>query len=141
MQSTQKGFTLIELMIVVAIIGILAAIATAQYQRFIAKSQVAEGLNLLGGVKAVIEYEWAQSAEFPSDAQLSNWGVKNSGIYVDSINSDVANKQISALFKSTGTSGLIKNKTIVFEQLADGSWSCQVTPSSIDVSLLPSVCE
>ena len=49
--NAQKGFTLIELMIVVAIIGILAAIAIPAYQNYIARSQATEAINLLGGLK------------------------------------------------------------------------------------------
>ncbi|MDH0666627.1 pilin [Acinetobacter junii] len=51
MNTMQKGFTLIELMIVVAIIGILAAIAIPAYQNYIARSQATEAINLLGGLK------------------------------------------------------------------------------------------
>ena len=53
--NAQKGFTLIELMIVVAIIGILAAIAIPQYQNYIAKSQVSRVMSESGGLKTVVE--------------------------------------------------------------------------------------
>ncbi|WP_155240129.1 pilin, partial [Kingella kingae] len=57
MKTMQKGFTLIELMIVIAIIGILAAIALPAYQDYTARAQVSEGFSLAGGAKsALTEY-------------------------------------------------------------------------------------
>ncbi len=66
MKTMQKGFTLIELMIVVAIIGILAAIAIPAYQDYTIRSQVTEGLNLAGAVKAEVAEFYAQNGAWPT---------------------------------------------------------------------------
>jgi type IV pilus assembly protein PilA len=66
MKTMQKGFTLIELMIVVAIIGILAAIAIPAYQNYTIRAQVTEGLSLADGWKTSIAEFYAQNGTFPS---------------------------------------------------------------------------
>jgi type IV pilus assembly protein PilA len=71
----QKGFTLIELMIVVAIIGILAAIAIPAYQDYTIRAQVTEGLNLAGAVKAAIAEDYANEGAWPAD--LTDAGLDN----------------------------------------------------------------
>ena len=68
MKSLQKGFTLIELMIVIAIIGILAAIAIPAYQNYTIRSQVTEGLSLADGFKTSISEYYDQNGAFPVNA-------------------------------------------------------------------------
>ena len=77
MKTIQKGFTLIELMIVVAIIGILAAIAIPAYQDYTVRSQVTEGLNLAGAVKAAVAERFAQRGEWPTT--LTELGIVDAG--------------------------------------------------------------
>jgi type IV pilus assembly protein PilA len=85
--KNQKGFTLIELMIVVAIIAILAAIAISQYQDYVIRSQVSEGSSLADGVKTAVGEYYNNRGRFPMSNQSAGLALPTSikGEYVSSI--------------------------------------------------------
>ncbi len=108
MKSIQKGFTLIELMIVVAIIGILAAIAIPAYQDYTVRSQVTEGLNLASDTKAAVAEIYAQTGDFDgidSGTQGIADGDDKSGKYVQSV--AVANGVITITFGNDSSDAIL----------------------------------
>jgi type IV pilus assembly protein PilA len=105
MKLVQKGFTLIELMIVVAIIGILAAIAIPAYQDYTIRSQVTEGLTLAGAAKAAVSESFSQTGSAPNDrteAGMSPLGNDTQGKYVTSV--DVAQGTITITYGNEANS-------------------------------------
>jgi type IV pilus assembly protein PilA len=87
-KSVQKGFTLIELMIVVAIIGILAAIAIPAYQDYTVRAQVTEGLNLAGAAKAAVAEAYSNTGNAPAnrtEAGMSATATDTNGKYVTQV--------------------------------------------------------
>jgi type IV pilus assembly protein PilA len=113
LKQVQQGFTLIELMIVVAIIGILAAIAIPAYQDYTIRSQVTEGLNLASDLKAGVAEWYAQEGDYPATLTqlgISGGATAKSGKYVQQI--DVAAGVI------TITYGLQANSNIVGQRLS-----------------------
>ena len=85
MKKVQQGFTLIELMIVVAIIGILAAIAIPAYQDYTIRAQVSEGINLASGAKAAIAEYFMDSGNLPSSNAAAGLEPTITGNYVTGV--------------------------------------------------------
>ena len=116
-KAMQKGFTLIELMIVVAIIGILAAIAIPAYQDYTARAQVSEGLSLAGGMRTVQE-ERMQTRTRLLGADARTEGIDDNGdVFADGAGayvSSVATSSEGAIqvtMKATGIAGPIQGAT------------------------------
>src|SRR4249919_2786137 len=98
--KTQKGFTLIELMIVVAIIAILAAIAISQYQDYVIRSQVSEGSSLADGVKTALGEFVNNRGYFPPANSSAGLATSTSikGQYVGDVNVGTTTGTIVATF-------------------------------------------
>ncbi len=132
MKNLQKGFTLIELMIVVAIIGILAAIAIPAYQDYTIRAQVSEGMNLAAAAKAAVSESFLNRGEAPADrptAGMSANATDTQGKYVSSV--AVANGVITLTFGNEANAQ-IQGETldIVPYESADLSviWRCGGAP-------------
>ena len=125
----QQGFTLIELMIVVAIIAILAAIALPAYQNYVAKSQATAGLaDIRGGVTAFEEGiqggERAGAIAQNSDIGLSNAGTPRCTIVAAGAWDAVDSQTITCTLKGNPN---VAGKTVVLTRDANGAWNCTNT--------------
>jgi len=141
MKAVQKGFTLIELMIVVAIVGILAAVAIPAYQDYTIRAQVTELMALTDGAKIAVTESYQATGTLPTTNTLAGYGGA-SGTYTATV-AIGANGVITATARSAApVNAAIQGGTITLTPATDGTnntinWTCS---GSVDPKYRPAAC-
>jgi type IV pilus assembly protein PilA len=140
MNKNQQGFTLIELMMVVAVIGILASMAIPAYQGYTIRAQIAEGLTLSAGAKAALTEHFVMNGDWPENNNKASLVNHNNimGKYVKSIR--VKRNEIIIMYGYDAHNAIFNKKITLtaIEQFGVIRWTC--ASAAIRDSHLPSAC-
>lgn len=148
-KTLQQGFTLIELMIVVAVIGVLAAIAMPQYQKYVAKSEVASVLATLTGAKTNVEAFSVANGVFPDGSTAGqvagDLGIPKMPLSISAgvtLNpaSGAAGSIIFTFADVPKASALAASKNLTLTRDSSGNWSCTSTDIKNVQGILPKNC-
>ncbi len=145
MKNMQKGFTLIELMIVVAIIAILAAIAIPAYQDYLIRAEVSEGAVLGSAAETSLAEFYQNTGHFPSVLASSGLATPASvkGKYVVSVDGTGTPGVILATFGGTQVNSALSGSVLALSAITSGgtvSWSCNVGATTVAAKYLPTSC-
>lgn len=146
MKTMQKGFTLIELMIVVAIIAILAAIAIPAYQNYLIRAQVSEGAVLTDGAKTAIAEFYSNTGHFPGSNASAGLATTTSisGQYVGQVDAGGGGTtpgRIIATFDGPKVNSKISGDTFILSAITSNgsfSWTCEL--GNVPTEYLPTSC-
>jgi type IV pilus assembly protein PilA len=141
MRNIQKGFTLIELMIVVAIIGILAAVAIPAYQDYIARSQVSEAVSLSAGGKTPLAEYYNDKGIWPGKASDVIGNLNGKYVSVITLMGDVGTTgtiTVEARMKDTTINSAITGLTLALTSTDAKQWSC--TGGNLGLKHRPASC-
>jgi type IV pilus assembly protein PilA len=142
MKKEQHGFTLIELMIVVTIIGILAAIAIPMYLDYTTRSQIAEGLNVAGGAKSAVTEYYQDRGAFPTNNAQAGLDAPGNitGKYVVSVSADSSG--VITILYGNDAHPFINGETVILtatDHIGSVGWAC-ASGGVIQAKHLPSAC-